>query len=240
MKNYNETIYSSSHMISVDSSNLPLREITMLALLSETGCLNDVDTYNDIRDISVVWYDNDGEIVVEQIYNQETGEVYWWDKPEEVWTDNDELLVVGHQYYDHQAEGKNCWEIFYDQVAIPYEVRKSYFYVKEDPVQEKKLLEKLNPENLPFAFVHDDKDRGFILDKSHIKNKDLHIIENDTSENIFHFISILEEAEEVHCMESSFKTLVDIYCDQEKLFFHDFRGHPLGSQSNKNWKQIKY
>ena len=77
MKNYNETIYSSSHMISVDSSNLPLREITMLALLSETGCLNDVDTYNDIRDISVVWYDNDGEIVVEQIYNQETGEVYW-------------------------------------------------------------------------------------------------------------------------------------------------------------------
>ena len=94
MKNYNETIYSSSHMISVDSSNLPLREITMLALLSETGCLNDVDTYNDIRDISVVWYvDKFEDIVVEQIYNQETGEVYWWDKPEEVWTDNDELLV---------------------------------------------------------------------------------------------------------------------------------------------------
>ena len=154
--------------------------------------------------------------------------------------DNDGLLVVGHQYYDHQAEGKNCWEIFYDQVSISYEVRKSYFYVKEDPEEERKLLKKLNPENLPFAFVHDDKDRGFILDKSHIQNKDLHIIENDTSENIFHFISILEEAEEVHCMESSFKTLVDIYCDQEKLFFHDFRGHPLGSQSNKNWKQIKY
>jgi len=41
-------------------------------------------------------------------------------------------------------------------------------------------------------------------------------------------------------MESSFKTLVDLYCKQEKLFFHDFRGHPLGSQSNKNWKTIKY
>ena len=154
--------------------------------------------------------------------------------------DNDGLLVVGHQYYDHQAEGKNCWEIFYDQVSISYEVRKSYFYVKEDPEEERKLLKKLNPENLPFAFVHDDKDRGFILDKSHIQNKDLHIIENDTSENIFHFISILEEAEEVHCMESSFKTLVDIYCDQEKLFFHDFRGHPLGSNSNKNWKVVNY
>ena len=153
---------------------------------------------------------------------------------------DDNLLVVGHQNYDHAAVGKNCWEIFYYQVKIPYDIRQSYFYVERDLEAEKKLLQKLNPENLPFAFVHDDKDRGFTLDKSHIQNKELHIIENDTSENIFHFIGILEKAEEVHCMESSFKTLVDIYCDQEKLFFHDFRGHPLGSQSNKNWKVIKY
>ena len=153
---------------------------------------------------------------------------------------HDHFLVVGHQYYDHYAKDKNCWEVFYDQVSIPYEVRKSYFYVEKDLEAEEKLFQKLNPENLPFAFVHDDKDRGFVLDKSHIKNKDLHIIENDTSENIFHFISILEKAEEVHCMESSFKTLVDIYCDQEKLFFHDFRGHPLGLNSNKNWKIVEY
>ena len=154
--------------------------------------------------------------------------------------DKNDFLVVGHHNYDHTAKGKNCWEIFYDQINIPYSVRKSFFHLERDRDAEEKLLQKLNPKNLPFAFVHDDKDRGFVLDKSHIENKDLHIIENDTSENIFHFIGILEKAEEVHCMESSFKTLVDIYCNQEKLFFHDFRGHPLGSKSNKNWKTIKY
>ena len=154
--------------------------------------------------------------------------------------DKNDFLVVGHHNYDHTAKGKNCWEIFYDQINIPYSVRKSFFHLERDRDAEEKLLQKLNPKNLPFAFVHDDKDRGFVLDKSHIENKDLHIIENDTSENIFHFIGILEKAEEVHCMESSFKTLVDLYCKQEKLFFHDFRGHPLGSKSNKNWKIIKY
>ena len=112
--------------------------------------------------------------------------------------------------------------------------------MERDRDAEEKLLLKLNPQKLPFVFIHDDKDRGFILNKDHILNKNLHIIENDTSENIFHFIGILEKAEEVHCMESSFKTLVDLYCKQEKLFFRDFRGHPLGSQSNKNWKTIKY
>lgn len=151
-----------------------------------------------------------------------------------------DLLTVGHQHYDHTAKKKNCWEIFYDQINIPYSVRKSFFYVERDKSSEENLFHKLNPENLPFAFIHDDRDRGFILNSTYIKNKKLHIIKNDISENIFDFIGILERAEEVHCMESSFKTLVDIYCTQEKLFFHDFRGHPLGLNSNKNWKTISY
>lgn len=184
--------------------------------------------YRDNDKIKVIKIDRDKEYQeVKKIFNEQS-------------EDYDHFLVVGHQNYDHNAKGKNCWEIFYDQINISYEVRKSYFYVEKDPIAEQDLFRKLNPKNLPFAFVHDDKDRGFVLDKKYIQNTDLHIIENDTSENIFHFISVLEKAEEVHCMESSFKTLVDIYCEQEKLFFHDFRGHPLGLQSHKNWKIVKY
>ena len=120
------------------------------------------------------------------------------------------LLVVGHGFYK-SVKGKNCWEIFYDQVGIPYEIRKDYFYVK-----------------------------SFEINKTYLSNDKLLVIENDVSENIFNFIGVIRKAQEVHCMESSFKTLVDIYCDQDKLFFHDFRGHPLGFQSNKNWKVISY
>lgn len=153
--------------------------------------------------------------------------------------DND-FLLVGHENYDHDAKNKNCWEIFYDQVEIPYNVRKDFFHVERDLKEEERVFSKLNPANEPFLFLHDDKERGFNLNRDHILNKDLRIIENDVTENIFYFIKILQEAEEIHCMESSFKTLIDLYCEQDNLFFHDFRGHPLGSKSNKNWKTIKY
>lgn len=149
------------------------------------------------------------------------------------------LLVIGHGFYK-SVKGKNCWEIFYDQVGIPYEIRKDYFYLKRDTEQEKNLLQRKNPNGEPFIFIHDDKSRGFEINKTYLSNDELLVIENDVSENIFNFIGVIRKAQEVHCMESSFKTLVDIYCDQDKLFFHDFRGHPLGFQSNKNWKVINY
>ena len=153
--------------------------------------------------------------------------------------DQQALLVVGHDFY-RGVEGKNCWEIFYDQVNLPCEVRKDYFYIERDIKEESRVFDKKNPNREPFIFIHEDKDRGFAIDRKHLMNKNCLVVENDISENIFSFIKILEEAEEIHCMESSFKTLIDVYCEQENLFFHDFRGHPLGSKSNKSWKTIKY
>ena len=150
------------------------------------------------------------------------------------------LLTIGHSNYDHNAKNKNCWEIFYDQVEIPYNVRKDFFHIDRDLEEEERVFSKLNPANESFLFLHDDKERGFNLNRDHILNTDLRIIENDVTENIFYFIKILQEAEEIHCMESSFKTLIDLYCEQDNLFFHDFRGHPLGQNSLKQWEIIPY
>ena len=83
----NETIYNSSHMIGVSEVGSNVREITLLALLDEAGCLTNNDVtriptqeINEITDIAIVWkYDNYGDINVTQIYNHETGEVYWED-----------------------------------------------------------------------------------------------------------------------------------------------------------------
>ena len=151
-----------------------------------------------------------------------------------------DLLTIGHGTYHDRDETKNCWELFYDQVNVPYSVRKKYFKLQRDVKEENRVFKKLNPKNKPYIFVHEDKDRGFELNRKHFLKKRLHVIENDISENIFYFIKILKNAQEIHAMESSFKTLIDLYCKQENLFFHDFRGHPLGKRSNKNWKTVKY
>jgi len=101
--NYDETIYASSYLIGVDEVKTPpLRNITLLALLSECGCLTSNDgtpfpqsEIDGINNLAIVWYENDDEIHIHQIYNHDTGEIYWdyesigdWD-----WTDNDDKLV---------------------------------------------------------------------------------------------------------------------------------------------------
>ena len=155
------------------------------------------------------------------------------------------LLVVGHQYYPgKQAElsqNKNCWEFFYEQIQVPYSVRYKYFHVERDEEEEQRVFDKLNPDNEPYIFIHEDADRGFLLNREHFIDKNLKVIENDVTENIFHFTKILEDAQEIHCMESSFKTLIDFYCKQDNIFYHDIReSQPLGQHSSPKWTVVKY
>jgi hypothetical protein len=102
----NETIYPSSYMIGVAEVGSGVREITLLALLREGGALKGIPRkeINEIKDLAIVWnYDDDntGDINVLQIYNHDTGEVYWEDSDEYVssngssrtWTDGDELIL---------------------------------------------------------------------------------------------------------------------------------------------------
>jgi len=50
---------------------------------------------------------------------------------------------------------------------------------------------------------------------------------------------ILKEAKEIHVMESSFKSVIEHLPSCDKIYFHDFRGHPLG-KTKKNWQIVNY
>jgi len=190
--------------------------------------------------ISYMYRDTDDINVLEISKEDEYGDV------KRIVSENEgELLVIGHQFYPgKQAElsqDKNCWEFFYEQIQVPHQVRYDYFHVERDPEEEQRVFNKLNPTNEPYIFIHEDAARGFLLNRDHFLNKNLKIIENDVTENIFHFTKILEEAQEIHCMESSFKTLIDFYCKQDNIFYHDIReSQPLGQHSSPKWKVIKY
>jgi hypothetical protein len=162
----------------------------------------------------------------------------------------DNFIIVGHQYFNAVPESakrkQNCWEIFYDLVNIPREVRNQMFYIEREPEAEENLLKKLNPNNEPFIFVHDDPERGFHLDLNKVFGQgfteapNIKIIRNDPSVNLFYFLKIIEKAEQVHCMESSFKCLIDSWeGKRDGLFFHELRSTPLG-QTNLPWKRVKY
>lgn len=155
------------------------------------------------------------------------------------------LMIIGHQFYDESLEklkNINCWEQFYMLAKLQLSVRWDNFYLQEDKELQKKLYDKLNPSDEPYIFIHDDPSRGYEVDKTKVNSDNLKIITNDISENMFHFVDIIKKAREIHCMESSFKSLVELIGSPAKMYFHNFRGHPLGfnSASRGGWEIIEY
>ena len=108
---FNETIYNSSYMIGVSEVGSNVREISLLALLDEGGALTNNDgtpfpqsEIDGINNLAIVWYEESDEVYVHQIYNHDTGEVYWDDKTNDEWTDNDDKLVGSILMYGNLQE----------------------------------------------------------------------------------------------------------------------------------------
>ena len=60
---------------------------------------DDYDSNDNCEEFAVVWKEYHGELQVEQIYNHDTGEIYWEDNFDDVdtpsgrdWNPNDEIL----------------------------------------------------------------------------------------------------------------------------------------------------
>jgi hypothetical protein len=155
-----------------------------------------------------------------------------------------DVLIPGHQnYFKNLAFFSSLnygpGRSFYDIAGIPWKYRNEKFYFERDLEQEKRVLGKLNPNGEKFVFVHDDMRRGFVIDlKSEYK-----IIKNDPTESFFNMLGVLEAAEEVHCMSSSFFCLIDCLDRKIKIknkFLHkSIRNVNLGDQGIvSNWNII--
>jgi hypothetical protein len=149
--------------------------------------------------------------------------------------DNFDYLPVGFHYYG-SVMGQSCSERFYNIAKIPYEYKISRFFYEREEKEEQRVFEKLNPENEEYIFVHDDPERGMKLNiKSNKK-----IIKNDKSENIFYMRKILENASEIHCMNSAIFCLIEHIDTTKNLYHYPVRGHSNGQFKTKLWKTVKY
>ena len=159
------------------------------------------------------------------------------------------FLAVGHHNYPwgHEEKlGLGCAEIFYYLVNMDYKIRFDEFYFTRDHQEEERVSHKLNPDNEEYVFVHDDINRGFSITDEKIyelAGKKIKIIRNDMSENLFNFTKVLEEASQIHCMESCFRSLVETTDVKGDLFFHNFREGAsayLGNSTQQPWKEIEW
>ena len=91
--NLNETIFGSSYLVAksvyVDGKHR-LKNITLMDYMKE---LNFIDHPGPVNNLAVVWYVEDEDQYITQIYDHDTGEIYWEDPSDDEWTDNDDELT---------------------------------------------------------------------------------------------------------------------------------------------------
>ena len=96
MSNMNETIFGTAYMVGKDEyveGKHRVKNINLIDLMDDLGFIPDGKSVNEITDLNVVWYsDNDGDVYITEIYDNDSGEVYWTD-PSEDWTDADDELT---------------------------------------------------------------------------------------------------------------------------------------------------
>ena len=118
-------------------------------------------------------------------------------------------------------------EIFYNQVSVPFEKRWSSFYYQRNEELENKLFQEcFNLEEGNYIFLHDDPDRGRVINRD-ILPKDIKIItphQKFWDADILDYRYVLENAKEIHCVNSSFADLMDSFdlSKVNRLCIHEY------------------
>jgi hypothetical protein len=168
--------------------------------------------YSDLQNLEIFDFDTEQEIINFTKRNR---------------TVETNLIKPGFDNLDSCLDRMTFDEAFYHLVGLDFSVRFDEFYIPRDLEREKEVCETLNPENEKYIFVLDDPKRGYLIDKNKLPS-DYKIIENDYRFLMFDYISLLENAEEIHMMQTGFLDLVNSYeMNKPKIYRHNYvRNYP--------------
>jgi hypothetical protein len=141
---------------------------------------------------------------------------------------------------DVVTNGISWDQSFYTTHGIDFAKRWEKFKVVRDFSGENNLYNELNTNNEKFVLIHsagsDNIDR---IDYSKIDNTYKKIFVKKYTENIFDFLGLIEKAEEIHCVESSFHLLVDSIQLNDNLFFHTLsKNRGFSHKIKDKWKIV--
>jgi len=154
--------------------------------------------YRDLKNLTLIPISSDGEI------------------------DTHPLKKIGFDLLYNYVPQVSVDVAFYKIAELDFSYRFEKFYFQRDLEKESILVEKLNPNGEKYIFIHDAPDRGFNMDMNKISTK-YKIIKNDPNFMVFDYLTLIEKAEEVHFMQSSFKELICSYkLDKPVLYQHNY------------------
>jgi hypothetical protein len=155
-----------------------------------------------------------------------------------------DVIKIGHENLEFIKRFYNCtWdEAFYRQLNVDFKERWDSFFYKRDVEVEDCLFDERNPEKLPYSLIHNLDSTGTDrIDYSKVSPalKRIYVTKSDT---IFDYGKLIENANEIHCIDSSFKHIVDSIPTNGELFYHknyNFRSTSSNDhQYRKKWNVI--
>jgi hypothetical protein len=108
---------------------------------------------------------------------------------------------------------------FYAQTGVPFGKKWSHLPRKLSPGA-KKLADELDP-GVPFSLVHDDPGRRMGIDDSRVLQPSIRITQK--TGNMMDWTLLAQSAAEIHCIDSSFLSLVELMAIdglRAKKYFH--------------------
>ena len=209
------------------------------------GMIRHLESRNGISSVTTFCYEHneqnvrfmfrDNENIIVEPFNIEDEKKHYnlWSSKKE-----DNVLIICYGYTE-KYRNKNTLsfdETFYEQARIDFNVRFEKFYVKRDHKNEEKALAQLTSDKDEYIYVHDAPSRGCYIDRRKINSK-LPVVVNCFDYNIFQMRKVLENATEIHTMQTGmfdFCNSIDLKCP---IYVHRYvRGYTnfLLSKMNKN------
>lgn len=146
--------------------------------------------------------------------------------------------VIGLGAYGPSPFNPKVWDQeMYRQAGVPFPERWNRFTVHRQPSRE------LKPPDGPFAFVHEDGKRGFLIDRTLI-SKNLPVVYADPNKtiNLFDWWGHIETATELHLIDSCFAIMADSLPElraKRKLIHIYARPGALPPSYTKDWEILR-
>ena len=191
----------------------------------------------DINTIEFLYSKNSSVIPFQIEHESEVRDILTFAKMKEL-----EILKIG---FEKRKPPFNL--SFYKQFKIPYSVSIDFFNYPNDDKKESELFNYLikfyNVSN-KYQLVHNQSSYGKVNLEINLNLSTVYVDkETDIFKNIFFYKKIINQAQEIHCLDSSFLHLVERIDTNAKLFFHKVKKVNQESANVhliKKWNEINY
>ncbi len=146
-------------------------------------------------------------------------------------TDGHDVLSIGLNNR-HWGEAQPFDRAFYHFADVPFDAKWGLFHIPESGTE-------LGPPDYRYALLHEDRSRGFTIDRSRIPGILIHSVTPGKTPRLSDWRRWIEHAADIHCIDSSVMHMAELLPTNGKLFYHRYARtadkSPVEAIFRKDW-----